>query len=39
MNTPGWTRSRGRLCHSVISAMTFAVIFEIVSLETRAPKT
>ncbi len=37
MNTTGYTRSRGRLHQSVISATTLSVIAETVSLDTEAP--
>lgn len=37
MNTTGYTRSRGRCCHSDISAVTFSVIRLIVSLPIEAP--
>src|SRR6195952_3890620 len=35
-NSTGYTASRGRFCHSVISSQTLSVILEIVSLETKA---
>src|SRR5690606_4463038 len=35
MNTTGYTRSRGRFCHSVISSSTLSVIRELVSFFRR----
>lgn len=37
MNTTGYTDSKGRLHHSVISATTLSVIRLIVSFDTVAP--
>jgi hypothetical protein len=39
MNTATYTRSSGRLSHSVMSASTASVILEIVSFDTCAPYT
>jgi len=39
MKITGYTRSNGRLNHSVISSTTLSVILEIVSRETDAPYT